>query len=454
MNNRLGEALKALRKKKHLSQDELAKSLGYASRSSINKIELGHKKMSYQKLVLLQNKYHLAFNDLVVADNSLPHDKEMFPNPAIPSLCYIKSVVKNNPKIIVGDYTYYDDAIDGGDSFLRHVTHHYSFSTDRLIIGKYCAIARGVEFVMNAANHRMNAPSTYPFYIMGGKWGSAIAPVASELPNKGDTVIGNDVWIGQNVTILPGVHIGDGAIIGLNSTVASDIPAYTIAAGNPARVIKKRFDDELINLLEEFAWWNKPIQEVDSLLKIICNSDLTYVKSELKKRLRDHLTVRKATLKDFDTIIKIYVNARKFMVKNGNPTQWGKSWPPRDIIKESIKANETFVIIDKQKKIHGTFALTLKPEPDYKVIKDGHWLNDYPYVTLHRLASDFKVHGVASAMFEFAERFHLDVRGDTHQDNKIMQKQFKKHGFKHVGTIYINHQGTLSPRLAYQKTLK
>ena len=138
-----------------------------------------------------------------------PDKDKAFPNPAIPSLCYIKNVVKN-PRIIIGDYTYYDD-IDGADRFEEHVTHFYEFIGDRLIIGNFCAIAKGVTFVMNGANHRMDCATTYPFYIMGGEWGGAIAPVMDELPLKGDTVIGNDVWIGQNVTIMPGIHIGNGA---------------------------------------------------------------------------------------------------------------------------------------------------------------------------------------------------------------------------------------------------
>ena len=159
---------------------------------------------------------------------NIPNPNKAFPNEKLPDLCYIKNVVKN-PNIIIGDYTYYYG--DGAEQFEKHVTHHYPFIGDKLIIGKFCAIAKGVEFVMNGANHRMNCATTYPFYIMGGDWGNALAPVTKELPLKGDTVVGNDVWIGQNVTILPGVHIGDGAIIGLNSVVTRDVPPYTIVAG-------------------------------------------------------------------------------------------------------------------------------------------------------------------------------------------------------------------------------
>lgn len=210
----------------------------------------------------------------------IPNPNKIFPNEKIPSLCYIKNVIKN-PNIIVGDYTYYDD-INGAENFEKHVTHHYPFIGDKLIIGKFCAIAKGVEFVMNGANHRMNCASTYPFYIMGGDWGNALAPVTKELPLKGDTVVGNDVWIGQNTTILPGVHIGDGAIIGLNSVVASDVPPYTIVAGNPAKIIRKRFDDELIDLLLKLKWWNKSIEEINNLIPLLSSSDLEAVKTKIR----------------------------------------------------------------------------------------------------------------------------------------------------------------------------
>ncbi len=195
----------------------------------------------------------------------------------VEALTFVKPAVKN-PNIIVGDFTYFADK-----DFVRHVTHHYDFIGDKLIIGKFCQIAAGVEFVMNGANHQMNAATTYPFYIFG-TWQQP-APAQSDLPLKGDTVIGNDVWIGQNATILPGVHIGDGAIIGANSVVASDVAPYTIVAGNPAKLIRKRFDDELTALLLKFKWWDKSIDEINSLIPILTSGDLKKVKAELKARL-------------------------------------------------------------------------------------------------------------------------------------------------------------------------
>ena len=191
---------------------------------------------------------------------------------------YVKPTIKN-PNIIVGDFTYIADS-----EFESHVTHHYDFIGDKLIIGKFCQIAAGVEFVMNGANHQMNAVSTFPFYTLEG-W-TMNPPAKSDLPFKGDTVIGNDVWIGQNATILPGVHIGDGAIIGANSVVGSDVEPYTIVVGNPAEAIRYRFDEDLTELLLKFKWWDKPIEEINELIPILTSSDLDKVKAEIRRRMK------------------------------------------------------------------------------------------------------------------------------------------------------------------------
>ena len=190
---------------------------------------------------------------------------------------YVKPTVRN-PSIIVDDFTYIADS-----DFENHVTHLYEWNGDRLIIGRFCQIAAGVEFVMDGANHQMNAVTTFPFYTLEG-WDME-PPAASDLPLKGDTVIGNDVWIGQNAVILPGVHVGDGAIIGANSVVGRDVDPYSIVAGNPARILRKRFDDELIGLLLRFRWWDKSVEEINALIPLLTNSDLRKVKAELKERL-------------------------------------------------------------------------------------------------------------------------------------------------------------------------
>ena len=206
-----------------------------------------------------------------------PDPNTIHPIPGYDGEIYVKPTI-HNPNILVGDFTYIADS-----EFESHVTHHYDFIGDRLIIGKFCQIGAGVEFVMNGANHQMNAVSTFPFYTLEG-W-NMDAPAMCDLPIKGDTVIGNDVWIGQNAVILPGVHIGDGAIIGANSVVGSDVAPYTITAGNPARELRKRFDAELIELMLRFQWWDKPIEEIDRLIPLLTNSDLETVKSEIRSML-------------------------------------------------------------------------------------------------------------------------------------------------------------------------
>ena len=143
---------------------------------------------------------------------------------------------------------------------------------------------------MNGANHRMDCATTYPFYIMGGDWGGMIAPVKDELPLKGDTVVGNDVWIGQNVTVMPGVHIGDGAIIGTNSTVASDVPPYSIAVGNPARVVRRRFEEETVSLLLKLRWWDLPIEEVDALIPVLTTPDRDAMVAGIRKYLKKKMS--------------------------------------------------------------------------------------------------------------------------------------------------------------------
>jgi virginiamycin A acetyltransferase len=207
--------------------------------------------------------------------DKIPNPNTVHPIAGYDKEIYVKPTIKN-PNIIVGDFTYIADL-----EFESHVTHHYDFIGDKLIIGKFCQIAAGVEFVMNGANHQMNAVSTFPFYTLEG-WNMK-PPAASDMPFKGDTVIGNDVWIGQNATILPGVHIGDGAIIGANSVVGSDVEPYTVVVGNPAKQLRYRFDEELTELLLKFKWWDKPIEEINALIPILTNSDLEFVKNKIRE---------------------------------------------------------------------------------------------------------------------------------------------------------------------------
>lgn len=208
-----------------------------------------------------------------------PDPGEIFPIKNCKTVTYIKPTIKN-PNIIVGDYSYFADV-----DFEKHVTHHYDFYNDKLVIGKFCQIAAGVEFIMNGANHQMNSVSTYPFYIFKGF--NQQAPHLSHMPHKGDTIVGNDVWIGQNSTILPGVKIGDGVIIGANSVVAKDILPYSVCVGNPAKTIKRRFDDEMIELLLRLKWWNFNIEKINELIPILSSSNLEKVKIEIKILLKE-----------------------------------------------------------------------------------------------------------------------------------------------------------------------
>lgn len=207
----------------------------------------------------------------------LPNPDTIHPIPGYDNEIYVRPTIRN-PRIIVGEFTYIADS-----DFERHVTHHYEWLGDRLIIGKFCQIAAGVEFVMNGANHQLNAATTYPFYTLEG-WNMAPPPL-SALPFKGDTVIGNDVWIGQQATILPGVHVGDGAIIGARSVVSRNVPPYTIVAGNPARIVRQRFDDDLIALLLRFRWWDLPVAEINSLIPILTSPDLGALRAFLQGRI-------------------------------------------------------------------------------------------------------------------------------------------------------------------------
>lgn len=209
----------------------------------------------------------------------MPSPERVFPIPGNETVTLIKPTVKN-PNILVGDFSYYS-----GTDFESRVTHHYDFIGDRLIIGRFCQIGAGVEFIMNGANHRMNTATTFPFYIFEG-WEQS-APPLSELPLKGDTVVGNDVWIGQSAVILPGVHIGDGAVIGAGSVVGSDVAPYTIVAGNPAKTVRRRFDDELTTLLLRLKWWDKSIEEIRALIPLLSESDTDALRERLKALLGD-----------------------------------------------------------------------------------------------------------------------------------------------------------------------
>ncbi|KQT87904.1 CatB-related O-acetyltransferase [Aurantimonas sp. Leaf443] len=207
-----------------------------------------------------------------------PDPNDPHPVPGHERVAFLKAFVCH-PLIEIGDYTYYDDP-DGAAAFAtRNVTHHYDFIGDRLVIGRFCALARGVRFVMNGANHAMTGFSTYPFNIFGQGWeeGFDFATITAGL--KGDTRVGNDVWIGEDALVLPGVTIGDGAIVAARAVVSRDVPPYAIVAGNPARVVRRRFDEATVARLLAVAWWNWPRETITRNLGAIRSSDLTLLEA-------------------------------------------------------------------------------------------------------------------------------------------------------------------------------
>jgi len=205
---------------------------------------------------------------------SAPNPNQKFPVPHYDRLCFLKNVI-TNPNIIVGDYTYYDDFEDVAN-FEKNVKYHFDFTGDKLIIGKFCMIASGVTFIMNGANHLTKSISTFPFAIFGEDWQDAMKGKA--YPTKGDTRIGNDVWIGYNASIMAGVTIGDGAIVATNATVVKDVPPYTVVGGNPAKEIKKRFSDEEIDELLDLKWWDKDIEWITEHVQDLAGMDMSVLK--------------------------------------------------------------------------------------------------------------------------------------------------------------------------------
>ncbi|WP_197320690.1 CatB-related O-acetyltransferase [Saccharomonospora sp. NB11] len=172
---------------------------------------------------------------------------------------FLKPLV-SSPTVVVGDYTYYDDPEHATEFGTRNVL--YAYGPERLVIGKYCAIASGTTFLMAGAEHPTMGVSTYPFTMFGGQWAERTLDLVTDMPSRGDTVVGNDVWFGYGATVLPGVRIGDGAIVAAGAVVTADVPPYTIVGGNPAKPIRSRFDDADVELLLRAAWWDWPVDLV------------------------------------------------------------------------------------------------------------------------------------------------------------------------------------------------
>ena len=188
--------------------------------------------------------------------------KKIYPHSKDKDTIYLKSII-SNPNIIVGDYIMYNDFIREPTDFEKNnVLYQYPINNDKLLIGKFCSIACGAKFIFNSANHTLSSLSTYPFPIFFEEWGLDVKNITKAWDNKGDIVIGNDVWIGYEAVIFAGVTIGDGAIIGARSVVTKDVPPYTIVAGVPAKKVRKRFDEAIITKLLQIKWWNWPKEKI------------------------------------------------------------------------------------------------------------------------------------------------------------------------------------------------
>ena len=187
---------------------------------------------------------------------------KIYPRTGDRETVYLKNVI-DNPNIQIGDYTIYNDFVHDPREFRKNnVLYHYPINKDRLLIGKFCSIACSAKFLFNSGNHKMASLSTYTFPLFFEEWDLEKENVAQAWDQKGDIIIGNDVWIGYEAVILSGVTIGDGAVIGCRAVVTKDIPPYTIVGGVPAKPIRKRFDEETIKELQKIKWWDWPEEKI------------------------------------------------------------------------------------------------------------------------------------------------------------------------------------------------
>ncbi len=199
---------------------------------------------------------------------------EIYPRSGDNQTVYLKSVITHQ-NIEVGDFTIYNDFVNDPRDFEKNnVLYHYPINHDRLIIGKFCSIACGAKFIFNCANHTLKSLSTYTFPLFFEEWDLPKSDVASAWDNKGDIVIGNDVWIGYDAIIMAGVTIGDGAIIGTRAVVTKDVEPYSIVGGVPAKEIRKRFSTDIIARLQELQWWNWDADIIRNSIKAIQDGDL------------------------------------------------------------------------------------------------------------------------------------------------------------------------------------
>lgn len=199
---------------------------------------------------------------------------KIYPRTGDTQTVYLKSVVTRKT-IEVGDFTIYNDFVNDPHDFEKNnVLYHYPINGDRLVIGKFCSIACGAKFIFNCANHALRSLSTYTFPLFFEEWDLSKSEVASAWDNKGDIIIGNDVWIGYDAVIMAGVTIGDGAIIGARAVVTKDVAPYSIVGGVPAREIRKRLAPEVVERMMELKWWDWSEEKIRKAIPAIQAGDV------------------------------------------------------------------------------------------------------------------------------------------------------------------------------------
>ncbi|MBB4267012.1 CatB-related O-acetyltransferase [Roseospira visakhapatnamensis] len=214
------------------------------------------------------------------SDAAIPDPDVLYPLAGFTGMVLLKPLLAQRPPMAgadtvdVGAYSYYSDFQDPLAFFERNVCYHFGYGQARLRIGRFCAIAHGTTIMMADANHAMAGPSTFPFPVFGGAWAAAVPMRDMPFPKRGDTVIGNDVWLGHECLLMPGVTVGDGAIVAARAVVSRDVPPYAVVAGNPARVVRQRFSDDEIARLRALAWWTWPPETLIRALPTVVRGDV------------------------------------------------------------------------------------------------------------------------------------------------------------------------------------